>query len=181
MRNQLKLTYYIYKLECFDPLRDDGCYIGSTASLKTREYTHKSNCNNPTTPKYNFKVYQTIRANGGWDNWKMTAIEELPMHTKIQATIREQHWFALNNCNLNTRDAYANVKGDVTAYNKRYYEAHKEADNSRSMAYYHNNKATLTAINNCPCGGRYQHRCRAKHFTSAIHRRFDRVGVNQVD
>ena len=176
MKDQLKLTYYIYKLQCFDPLRDDACYIGSTANLRTRKNKHKSNCNNSSTRDHNNKVYQIIRENGGWENWQLTPIEELPMHTKVQASIREQHWIGLNNCRLNSINAYT----DQVLYNKQYYLDHKQAHNERAIAYYYDNKATLQSRTDCPCGGQYQHRSKSIHSTSAIHKRY-LAGVNQVD
>ena len=32
------------------------CYVGSTENYEMRKSTHKSDCNNANSPKYNYKV-----------------------------------------------------------------------------------------------------------------------------
>ena len=52
----------------------DNCYIGSTEDMKDRERTHKETCYNENSLGYNYKVYQFVRENGGWDNFDMVEI-----------------------------------------------------------------------------------------------------------
>lgn len=66
---------FIYRLFCLDPLITDE-YVGSTTNLANRRYRHKNVCNDPNNNCYNLKVYQFVRANGGWDNWRMDVLEE---------------------------------------------------------------------------------------------------------
>ena len=51
-------------------------YVGGTVSWRARKGVHKYNCCNVNSPKYNYKVYQIIRANGGWNNWSMIEIHK---------------------------------------------------------------------------------------------------------
>ena len=165
MKEQLIMTYYIYKLECNDPLPDDQIYYGSTACLRTRKNKHKSDYNNVNSKSYNQKKYEIIRANGGWCNWNMVPIEELPNHTKLQATIREQYYIALKKSNLNSNNAYIH---DRVAYQQEYYDTHREERRENDKKYYHKHKA----ITNCQCGGCYQHNNQGQHFKSARHMRY---------
>ena len=38
------------------------------------------------------KLYNTMRENGGWDNFEMIPIEEYLCDTPLQARMREQFW-----------------------------------------------------------------------------------------
>jgi predicted GIY-YIG superfamily endonuclease len=67
------MSYYIYKICCDD--LPEFVYVGSTKAFRQRKNEHKSNCNNDNK-KHNFKLYQTIRENGGWENWRMVIIDE---------------------------------------------------------------------------------------------------------
>ena len=63
----------IYKIVCNDlNVRDK--YVGSTTNFTNRKSNHKKCCSNETSRDYNYKVYQMIRLNGGWDNWNMIEI-----------------------------------------------------------------------------------------------------------
>jgi len=83
------MGYVIYKICCDDC---DDFYIGSTRNFRVRKNQHKSDCNNPNNPSYNQKNYKFIRANGGWQNWRVVVIEECgeDIKTKRQAEMREE-------------------------------------------------------------------------------------------
>ena len=66
-------TYTIYKI-CCNTNECDEVYVGSTKAFRSRKYTHKCICDNINSKLYNIKIYQTIRANGGWDNWRMVPL-----------------------------------------------------------------------------------------------------------
>ena len=63
----------IYKLVCND-LNVPYTYVGHTTDFTKKKYAHKYSCNNVKDKSYNFKVYQTIRENGGWVNWTMLMV-----------------------------------------------------------------------------------------------------------
>ena len=54
----------MYKIICNDTTIKD-IYVGSTCNFTRRKCGHKSDCNNANTSRYNLKVYQFIRTNGG--------------------------------------------------------------------------------------------------------------------
>lgn len=62
--------YYFYKITCNDAAVNK-CYIGKTKCMKTRESTHK--CNSKFS---DINLYQVIRENGGWINWKMEVVHK---------------------------------------------------------------------------------------------------------
>jgi len=65
----------IYKIVCND-LNITDVYVGHTTNFIKRKAHHKSNCVNPIFKSYNFKIYNIIRQNGGFENWSMIEIEK---------------------------------------------------------------------------------------------------------
>ena len=72
-------NYIFYKIFTEDC---DETYVGSTANFKSRKMSHKSCCYNENDKNHNLKIYQTIRANGGWNQWKMIQIGKRDNITK---------------------------------------------------------------------------------------------------
>ena len=64
---------FIYKLCCKD-VNIKEIYVGSSTNYKQRKQSHKSDCTNENSKRYNSCAYQFIRDNGGWDNWSMIEI-----------------------------------------------------------------------------------------------------------
>ena len=92
----------VYNLECIDPLIKE-IYVGSSTNTKQRENKHKSDCNNENSKYYNLRVYVFIRANGGWDNWKLVIIEDnFPCENLTQIRAKERHHYDLLKPQLNT-------------------------------------------------------------------------------
>ena len=125
-------TYYIYKICCDDI---DEFYIGSTQSIRHRKTKHKSHSNGD---KRNYKIYQTIRQNGGWDNWRMVVIEEMPNTTKIGATIREEFYRVELKASLNSQSACSGLT--VKEYQKQYRATHREEAKEYKRQYYQKQK-----------------------------------------
>ena len=99
----------IYKLYCKDPSITDF-YIGSTNNLKLRKVKHKY-CVNHINNKSRFRVYDFIRANGGWDNF--TCVILLQLHNfMIDQDLRriEGAFIKLLQPTLNERIAGRTVK-----------------------------------------------------------------------
>ena len=46
-------------------------YVGHTVDFVKRKNSHKLSCTHSKYKNHTCKVYQIIRANGGWTNWKM--------------------------------------------------------------------------------------------------------------
>ena len=91
----------IYKICCNDPTITET-YVGHTTNFTKRKYTHKDNCNNESRKQhYHLKVYQTIRANGGWNNWSMIEICKYPCASSLEARAEERRYFEILNASLN--------------------------------------------------------------------------------
>jgi len=73
----------IYKIEHVND--DKLIYIGNTTNFKQRKSAHKTCCNNENTNQYNYKVYKTIRENGGWKMFKMIEIEKVSMQRSTRS------------------------------------------------------------------------------------------------
>ena len=63
-------TTHIYKLRCKDTNVKES-FIGHAAQPKSCQSIHKNKSNYS-----NGKLYQSIRENGGWDNWSFTVLEK---------------------------------------------------------------------------------------------------------
>lgn len=94
--------YVIYKIICNDENITD-CYVGSTSNFKVRKWDHKRLSNDENSK---FKIYETIRNNGGWNNWTMLPIAEHKEITVIQARIKEEEQRVLLNASMNSRAAF---------------------------------------------------------------------------
>jgi hypothetical protein len=93
----------IYKITCNDSNISDK-YVGHTTNFVQRKHSHKNNCYNQNSQCYKLKLYETIRQNGGWSNWKMEIINFFNCKDHYEARIKEQEYFELLNANLNSID-----------------------------------------------------------------------------
>jgi len=137
--------YIFYKIACLD----DSCdlfYIGSTANWKARNYTHKHNCTNENSTKYNYKVYQTIRENGGWYNFKMIQIGTREQLTKRQAEEIEDVYRLELKASMNGRRCYT-TEEQKREYQKEYHKEYYEANEEYFKEYREANKEHKKEIN----------------------------------
>jgi len=107
-------VYTVYKICCLDDSVGD-IYVGSTNSFGKRVNDHGYACNQIKNSHHNFKLYQTIRANGGLDNWEIIPIETHENISKKDARIREEYWRRELCATLNMRKSYRS-KEDLNAY-----------------------------------------------------------------
>ena len=91
----------IYKISCKDT-NITNTYVGHTINFCQRQQSHKYNCNNEQSICYNYKLYETIRQNGGWNNWKMDIVNFFNCINKYEALQKEQEYFLLLNADLNS-------------------------------------------------------------------------------
>ena len=155
----------IYKLCHCNDLENENIYVGSTTNFRNRKNNHKSNCENENQKDHNLSVYQYIRANGGWDEWKMIPIEKYPCNGKEELEIRERYHIELLKSKLNkqlptrTKKQYSNDNKEhkaeydkkyrndnkeiLSEYQKEYYESHKEILSERQKEYYESNKKQI--------------------------------------
>ena len=92
----------IYKLCCLDTNITD-IYVGHTTNKTLRIKDHKVKTNNGKILGYNYKVYEFIRNNGGWDNWSFIELEYYPCENRNQAETRERFWYDELKATLNTK------------------------------------------------------------------------------
>ena len=85
----------IYKIVCDNNMND--IYIGSTVNFQHRVYQHRYN-----SKKSEIKLYQNIRKNGGFENYRMEIIEEYPCYSSIEARNRERFYYDLYHPLLNS-------------------------------------------------------------------------------
>ena len=90
-----------YKILCKDAAITD-LYIGHTINFVQRKSAHKRGCNNPNAATYNLKLYNVIRQNGGWDNWRMDIVAHHECKDQRDARAKEQEYFILYNATLNS-------------------------------------------------------------------------------
>jgi hypothetical protein len=91
----------IYKITCIDTNITD-VYVGHTTNFVQRKHAHKASCVNEKSGNYKCKLYETIRCNGGWSNWKMEIINFFNCSDHYEARKKEQEYFTLLNANLNS-------------------------------------------------------------------------------
>lgn len=143
----------IYKLCCND-VKITDIYVGSTTNFKKRKSCHKYNCANEKGKQYNYKVYRSIRENGGWDNWDMVLVEEYNATTKLGLESRERHWLETLKASLNNNIPTQPKK----EYDNKYRVINKETLNKEKKVKY-----------DCECGGKYTYTNRARHFARKKH------------
>jgi hypothetical protein len=138
----------IYKIVCND-LAVTDIYIGSTTKFTTRRSHHKG-----CSKKSDRKIYQTIRDNGGWENWTMIQIEEYPCANSNESRARERYWYEQlhatlnkNTPNRNKKEYYEDNKTKIIEQAQNYRGTHKVEKAEYQKHYYTNNKEAITEHN----------------------------------
>lgn len=186
-------NYTFYRIICCDPNITD-CYVGSTVNFNRRKRHHKGDCNNPKSYKYNIKLYQFIRENLGWDNWKMIEIETASFD-KTNALIRERYWVEFFKATLNTcipsrtqtewiiehkeeikeynANWYIENKEEIKEHHATYRNEHKEEIKEYQATYYIQNKEEIAHRRSqkmtCDCGGCYTLCHKSHHLKTKKH------------
>ena len=135
----------MYKIECKD-LSVKGVYIGHTTNFVNRKGQHKCNCNRETGKVYNIKLYETIRANGGWDNYTMIIVEEYPCKNSTEARMRENELYHDYNAELNKVRPYI-TEEERGEYSRNHYERNREHYMELNRQYKDRNKVQQYALN----------------------------------
>ena len=134
----------IYKIEHVDD--EKLVYVGHTTCFDKRKTKHKSNCKNDNDKHYNYKVYQMIRENGGWDMFKMIEVEKYPCNDRREAERRENEVMKELKASMNMRKSFR-TKDEITEYHKEYdtnyYEENKPKIQEKVKKYRENNKTKI--------------------------------------
>ena len=128
----------MYRLVCKDISIIDT-YVGHTTNWINRKSAHKSRCNNENDKVYNLKIYQTIRANGGWVNWDMILIEDYPCTNSLEACKRERELMEEYDAKMNTIKSYQTEEereAQIVINSKKCYNLNKDIIFERHKKYY---------------------------------------------
>jgi hypothetical protein len=123
---------------------------GDTATFYNFKKLHKSEARpyfgGVYTYKNDIKIYETIRGNGGWDDWSMIEIEKYPCTDNNEARTRERYWFEKLNSTLNTYRP-SSTKEEKQIYNKNkcyeYRQQNREKLLDEKKEYWEKNKDVL--------------------------------------
>ena len=88
---------YIYQLTCKTP-DSKYSYISYTTNLTQRKYKHKRET---LDSSYRSKLYDCIRKNGGWSNWRCVILEDCYCSNELQARERASFYIIKMKPNLN--------------------------------------------------------------------------------
>ena len=170
-------TGFVYKLVCKD-INVQECYVGSTGNTRIRKCRHKSDCNNVNGKQYNYRVYEYIRANSGFQNWDIIVLETVQYNEKYELKARERHHMEALGATLNSRvpnrnmaEYYVDNTEHIRQQQKRYRADNLEHIHQRENRYYENNKEQLKQKHDCECGGKYTHGNKAQHEKTLRHQK----------
>ena len=130
-----------YRIVCND-LNIKDCYIGHTTNFIKRKQLHKICCNKEVGKEYNFKVYQFIRENGGWNNWSMIMIEQISCENFNEACKLERKFLEEFNGTLNN-NIPSRTKNEYKECKKQYKEINKDKIKEQNKIYREKNKEKL--------------------------------------
>jgi hypothetical protein len=166
----------IYKIQHID--KDELIYVGHTTDFTKRKYSHKSNCTNEKHPLYNTKVYEMIRANGGWEMFKMIQIKEYYCKNKLEACAEEDKTMRQLKTTMNTNGATYDIekhKNTQRVCNTVYKETHREELLEYWKSYRVKNINQINErtqeIVQCECGCFVTRKCKgtSRHIQSQKH------------
>jgi predicted GIY-YIG superfamily endonuclease len=113
----------IYKIEHIE--NESLVYVGHTTNFNKRKGEHKSNCKNENDKKFNLKLYQMIRDNGGWDRFEMIEVEKHPCKDKREAERRENEIMKQLKASMNTIKSFRTDE-EKKEYRNEYLETNIE-------------------------------------------------------
>jgi hypothetical protein len=99
----------IYKITCKNKDIAD-VYVGHTTNFVQRKHAHKQGCINNKSANHNCKLYEVIRANGGWANWHMEIINFFNCADHYAARKKEQEYFIELKATLNSIEPFPKPK-----------------------------------------------------------------------
>ncbi len=138
----------IYKIEHVDD--ESLVYVGHTTNFDKRKTQHKYYCYNDKLKHYNFKVYQMIRQNGGWEMFKMLEVEKYPCNDRREAERRENEVMKELKASMNMINSFR-TKDEITEYHKEYHKDYRENNKPKiqeqKKKYYENNKPKIQEQN----------------------------------
>jgi len=132
-------------------------YNGQTTNFERRKSQHTSICVNPNVQAYNHKLYQTIREQGGFDNFEFVILEKHLVNDISEARIRERHWYDLLESNMNSilpiRCYQDNdkIEKQRIEYKKEYSKIYRQTYSKTEKSKQHEKEIRKIKIT-CNCG-----------------------------
>jgi hypothetical protein len=174
----------IYKIQHLE--NEEFLYVGSTTNFIKRKQCHKKRCNLINNEHYNLKVYQMIRDNGGWDQFKMMIIKEFPCNNKIELLIEEDKIMREMKSNMNNNrshltdeekkeqvnEYHLNNKEKVKGYKTKYKFNNKEKIKNQNANYRLNNKEKINEKIVCQCGSETSIHHISRHKQTIKHKKY---------
>ena len=122
----------IYKIEHIE--NESIVYVGHTTNFDKRKGDHKCSCRNKNNNKYNYKLYQMIRDNGGFDMFRMIEILKYPCNDKREAEKKENEVMKELKANMNTYKSFT-TEEEKKEKEKQYREDNKETIEEKKNEY----------------------------------------------
>lgn len=161
----------VYKLAMSES--DNTVYVGSTTNLRRRKHNHAS-----TSLHAPSKVYQYIRANGGFDNFDLFEIERIEFTNKQQLYERERfHLEQFRNSGITILN-----KNIPSRTNKQYYEDNKTDIILNVRDYQNTHRPLILEQKNrrivCVCGDTHNYSNKINHCKTQRHKSYLRSLTN---
>jgi len=131
----------IYKIQSSE--QPELIYVGHTTDFTRRKNQHKNLSTSEKNLKSNLKVYQTIRANGGWEMFNMVQIKEFPCKNRLEALSEEDKCMTQLKASLNSCKAYTELTPEE--YSIQYRDTHKEQKKIVDKQYREQNSEKIKA------------------------------------
>ena len=152
----------IYIIKCKDP-DIDRCYVGQTGNYPNRCKQHKYHSSFNGSAAYHRPIYQYIRDNGGFSNFKIDILQTVEAEQK---TIDKVEAFYIRKFKSLNYQIPARTR-------KQYHIDNRQKLNSASNQYYYANREILTEKKKesflCSCGSTYTRSHKARHLKSDKH------------
>lgn len=169
------MSVYIYQIYCIFPAITET-YVGSTSNFKNRKQQHKSAINNPQ-----YKVHEFINQNGGWSNWRMEILEELPLENHNDRIDMERYWIqylgSSLNCAIPGRSQQQWIEDNLESHRQQkkvWYKKNIQSIKVQQKNYRQENIAMIRQKHNekieCPCGTSYCRSNKMRHFHTKKHK-----------
>ena len=153
----------IYKITCKDNNITDT-YVGHTTNFVQRKHAHKQGCINEKSTNYKCKLYEVIRNNGGWNNWKMEIINFFNCADHYEARQKEHEFFVSLNATLNSIEPFPKPKEKLQNIPNNEANPNMENELNNSNTCYNNYFCKLC---NFKCYKKYNYN---KHLLTLKHK-----------
>ena len=119
----------IYTISCRDTTIPD-LYVGHTTNFSQRKHRHKT-----ASQKSNSKLYQCIRANGGWENWDMTEHDVCSCVDLYEARLIEATYRKILGATLHDNDIILSVIAEKKESIKKNAENAKKTPSDKNPSF----------------------------------------------